>query len=130
MGRLRRLFPLKLSPSKPLHPPHDEEWRVLSGIVVHVTGTASNLALQTYNPVRTMAYLMRFPSGQANFNAALNPGYSGACVDALIGYHDTDTKGIWFGSDVEILFEGDATAYAFLLIEAVKIDPVTGEHLA
>lgn len=116
-----------LEPGEVIHPNANEEWKIKSGYIVHITGTASQLVLFKREP-KTVIYtpLIEVPSAQANINISLNPMTNTVITEE----RSTDTKEIPIQQNIEIGFTGGTASKATLIVEVTKLHPDTGAKLA
>lgn len=126
--KLRRLETIQLAPTDTFEIEADEEARVLAGYVNHITGTISQLTIGLKRDLassRLHAILFNVLAAVGSADYVINP--HNASSDQQ---ESADPTKIWFNSFFQITFTGGTASFARLLIEVVKIDPVTGEHLA
>ena len=123
--RLHRIIDITLKNGDALKPELDEEMRILAGTVTHVTGTDTILYIEFREGSLIAIFMID--------NAIANSGYTVRPVRPVTatGFTEEFTALIdfWFDSKHPISFVGAAGAHAALLLEVVKIDPLTGVHL-
>lgn len=125
--RLRHLEVLQLKNGETAKPKADEEWRVICGTVTHITETITNLYLKGKTPDEYLSCFIYIAAAHASQGFTLNP----ILVDTNVeGDQTADSTKVWFNSQVKLVFSGDAAAIVRLIVEIVKTDPITGEHLA
>jgi len=111
-------------------PGPDEEARLLGARVNHVAATETTLSL-VKGPVSTgtafFCYLVA-PSTTCTDSFTVPPALP---TTAKLDEEDVGAgRDVWFTHAIGLWFNGDAAARVHVIIEVVKIDPVTGEHLA
>lgn len=124
--RLRYLHLLKLEPTETWKPGADEEARILSGLLLHKLGTSSVVKLVS-DVAGIFACAISISTLTSTASFVINPVLpTDKTTEELVA----NLKNVWFDQKLRISFAGDATAECFLLLEIVKTDPETGEHLA
>jgi len=127
-SRLRWLRVVTLKTLGTWRPPPDTEAQILGGNISHVTGTLSGLYLHTHPKSATSILPICYvPASSITAVVGLNPTDPSLCHSRSL---TTDSKGIWFDDKHGLYFSAAATAYVRFIVEVVKVDPVTREHLA
>jgi len=119
----RHIEIIRLKDNEIYTPNADEEAQVLGGAIVYVTGTITYLYLQDKQN-RSLVSFIRLRASATSGTYTLNPlDINTAC---FIGELTSDTRGVWFGQNVELKFQAAATATATVIVEIRKVDPTTG----
>jgi len=132
--RVRRLKALTLtvisSAKQKYIPSAGEEVRVLGGRINHVAATISLLSLTKGRDVGGDAFYVYHyaPSSTCTDSFSIPPALP------TVAKQDEEDVGaaqnLWFDNKWMLYFTGGTGAKAFLILEVVKVDPITGEHLA
>jgi len=109
----RRLFYQTLRNGEKIGPSDGRRWRIISGYIIHVTGTVSAIYARD-DQGNIIAYLMAIPTGTGSASFALNPI---TVVNTITEEWTTDTTKLWIIKNWDFYFTGDAAAYCYLIIE-------------
>lgn len=108
-----RIFPVTLKPGERIQAAIDHKLRIIYGAITHITGTITALYVDEYKVRTGPIFKVAAATGSATFY--LNDRITTNVATSV------DIKQLWIcGRNLYFLFNGAATAKAWLLLEQVK----------